>query len=555
MATIDELVVKILADTKELKNAFINSEKIVKNSASSIDRSSNEINKSLNKINISAVALSASFGLMGKSMLSSAGEFEQNAMAFEVMLGSLSKGENLLKDIIKLTKNTPFQLQDTVLGAKRLLAYNIEAEKVIPTLEALGNIASVVGRDRLPNLILAFGQVKTQTKLAGQELRQFTESSVPLIEVLAEQLNVTESDIKKMVSEGKIGFKEVEKAIMSLSSGSGRFGDLMRRQSTTYIGVLSNIKDAINIISINLGNKLLPTATKVALKFKEMLEDFAQINTGRKDELLNDIKNTEIRINTLREQIKKLNEDSTSDKLGKSIHVLSEAFRGTFIALQGGIPSQEKYISNTEGLNSALDSQITRLNKLKAELKTFLKDDNRPEFGPNLGMNKEEIESLRGVSNKTAESIKKSMNDSTESWSRNLSDAIIDSKGGFQSLADFANNVLRDIASQVVQSQIASPIVKSATDIFTNRNNNNSAPTIPTNTGAPVVQPTARAFSTAGSQSITINQTIQPLTGIDDSQVRAVVASQAPAIAEQAKISTLDAISRGGRARQVIKGV
>jgi len=77
MATIDELVVKISADTKELKNAFINSEKIVKNSASSIDRSSNEINKSLNKINISAVALSASFGLMGKSMLSSAGEFEQ----------------------------------------------------------------------------------------------------------------------------------------------------------------------------------------------------------------------------------------------------------------------------------------------------------------------------------------------------------------------------------------------------------------------------------------------------------------------------------------------
>ena len=127
-------------------------------------------------------------------------------------------------------------------------------------------------------------------------------------------------------------------------------------------------------------------------------------------------------------------------------------------------------------------------------------------------------------------------------------------KGDFQSLADFANNVLRDIASQVVQSQIASPIVKSATDIFTSRGNTTQAPDIQ-QTSAPVMQPTARIQSYGNGQNITINQTIQPLTGIDDSQVRAVVASQAPAIAEQAKISTLDAISRGGRARQVIRGV
>lgn len=555
MATIDELVVRISADVKEFKDAFSRVEIALKDVDKSTMKTSKSMKANIKEVSLAFSALSAVIGIAGNSALNAAGEFEQNAMAFEVMMGSVSKGESLMKDIVKLTKETPFQLKDTVTGAKRLLAYNIEVEKVIPTLERLGNIASGVGRDRLPNLILAFGQVKTQTKLAGQELRQFSESGVPLIEALAIQLNVSEKEIKEMVSAGKIGFKEVEKAIFAMTSGSGRFADLMKRQSTTYLGVLSNIKDAINIINISLGNKLLPTATRVSVAIKNMLNDFANIDFAKADKIQEDIKNTEIRIKALESQLQKLNDSNNTDKLGKSIFTLTDAFRASFIALNGGIPVQKEYKSMADQTSEALKQQREKLIELRQELLQLQKDDKKPKYGPFLDLNEEEIESLRGVSNKTADSIKKSMNDSTDSWSRNLSDAIIDSKGGFQSLADFANNVLRDIASQVVQSQIASPIVKSATDIFTNRNNNNSAPTIPTNTGAPVLQPTARTFSTSGTQSITIHQTIQPLTGIDDSQVRAVVASQAPAIAEQAKISTLDAISRGGRARQVIRGV
>lgn len=177
--------------------------------------------------------------------IKSASDYEQSRIAFDTMLGSAEAGAKMLKNISKFARRTPFELPEVVTGAKQLLAYNIAGEKVLPTLEALGNISAGVGKDKLPNLILAFGQVKAATRLTGMELRQFTEAGVPLIKMLADQLGKTEAQIKDMVSEGEIGFPEVEKAIFGMSKEGGKFFKLMDKQSKTFGGVVSNIKDNI----------------------------------------------------------------------------------------------------------------------------------------------------------------------------------------------------------------------------------------------------------------------------------------------------------------------
>jgi hypothetical protein len=56
-----------------------------------------------------------------------------------------------------------------------LLAYGLQSKDIIPTLTDLGNITAGVGKEKLPFLITALGQVNTKTKLAGQELNQFIE--------------------------------------------------------------------------------------------------------------------------------------------------------------------------------------------------------------------------------------------------------------------------------------------------------------------------------------------------------------------------------------------
>lgn len=153
--------------------------------------------------------VAGAFGVIGKGALDSAIKFEQYGIAFETMLGSAEKSKKLLEDIAVFATKTPFNLEDIVEGTKRLAAYGIEAEKLIPTMEMLGNITAGVGREKLPQLILAYGQVRAATKLTGAELRQFTEAGVPLLEALVNKANETGGAITQIGGLSKANSRKV----------------------------------------------------------------------------------------------------------------------------------------------------------------------------------------------------------------------------------------------------------------------------------------------------------------------------------------------------------
>jgi tape measure domain-containing protein len=198
---------------------------------------------------IGIMAAGTALFFAGRSALKTASEYQQSRIAFDTMLGSAEKGQKMMKELSDFAKKTPFNLPQVVEGAKSLLAYRISADKIIPTFNALGNIAAGVGREKLPQLTLAFGQVRTAGKLTGQELRQFTEAGVPLLDVLAQQSGKTASQIKEDMEKGIApSFGEVEKALFSMSEKGGTFYNLMEKQSQTFAGRMSNIGDTVGQI-------------------------------------------------------------------------------------------------------------------------------------------------------------------------------------------------------------------------------------------------------------------------------------------------------------------
>jgi hypothetical protein len=92
------------------------------------------------------------------------------------------------------------------------------------------------------------------------ELRQFTEAGVPLLDQLAKQMGITAGEVQKLVSEGKIGFGDVQQALVALTSEGGRFNNLMQNQSQTLNGMISNLKDAWDIFLRGEGQHLLEWA-------------------------------------------------------------------------------------------------------------------------------------------------------------------------------------------------------------------------------------------------------------------------------------------------------
>ena len=174
-------------------------------------------------------------GSLLQSIVSVRGQFQQLEIAFETMLGSGTKAHALMNQMAETAAKTPFDLQGVAGGAKQLLAYGESADKVNDTLVRLGNIASGLSIP-LNDIVYLYGTTMVQGRLYAQDVRQFTGRGIPLVKELAAMYGKTAEEINGMVSEGKIGFPEVEKVIKKLTDQGGQFYNLMEKQSASLTG-------------------------------------------------------------------------------------------------------------------------------------------------------------------------------------------------------------------------------------------------------------------------------------------------------------------------------
>ena len=231
-----------------------------------VDAGINVIKQSLKSLAVSLAASAVAVGVL----LNEAGADEQTRIAFETMLGSAEAMEKKLRELEDFAVRTPFTLKGIKASSKQLLAMNIEADSLLPTLKFLGDVSAGLSVP-LSRLALNFGQVRNQNKLTGRELRDFAIAGVPLLDELAKNLGKTTAEIQKLISQGAISFEDVEAAFVSMTTGSGRFADLMTKQSKSFFGILSNIQDVMQLLARDLGNELLPEAKRIAKQFLDLV--------------------------------------------------------------------------------------------------------------------------------------------------------------------------------------------------------------------------------------------------------------------------------------------
>lgn len=169
-------------------------------------------------------------------------QFQQLEISFGTMLKSKEKANELMAQLTDLAAKTPFGLQEVSEGAKRLLAFQVPAEEVTETLKRMGDVASGLGVP-MGQLIHVYGQVKAQGKLMTNDLYQFMNAGIPIIAELSKVVGKSETEIKDMVSAGKIGFTEIQAVIKNMTNEGGLFYNLMAEQSKSLGGQISNLRD------------------------------------------------------------------------------------------------------------------------------------------------------------------------------------------------------------------------------------------------------------------------------------------------------------------------
>ena len=206
------------------------------------------------KTGVGALGVGMGFKELSGQIFQTRAQFEQLEIAFTTMLGSADKANTLLNQLKHTAAKTPFEMEDVVGGAKSLLAYGIEAEKVNDTLIRLGDIASGLSIP-LNDLTYLYGTTMVQGKMFTMDFRQFQGRGIPIADELAKVLGIAKDKVGEAVTAGKVGAKELEAAIKGMTDEGGRFGGLMAKQSDSLRGKWENIKDTIGLMFNEMGQQ------------------------------------------------------------------------------------------------------------------------------------------------------------------------------------------------------------------------------------------------------------------------------------------------------------
>jgi tape measure domain-containing protein len=193
-----------------------------------------------------------------RSAVSLATQVETLSTSFEVLLGSARAAKTMMDEINKFAASTPFEQMELATVAKQLLAYGTAADQIIPTMRRLGDIAALSGAN-LGDLAAIYGKIQAQGRLTAETLEGFQSRGIPITRELAKAFGVTEAQVRELVSQGKIGFPEVQKAIEALTSQGGQFAGGMERLSKTTAGLWSTVTGNFKTSLAEIGGILIET--------------------------------------------------------------------------------------------------------------------------------------------------------------------------------------------------------------------------------------------------------------------------------------------------------
>lgn len=226
------------------------------------------LQKNLITTNSAVSLLSTGFRVL-QSATSFLSNFAKDAMQYEslfadVMVAVGNDAEMAQKEFEKLkdfASKTPFDLPGVVRASTMLRTAGIEADKVIPTIKMLGDVARG-NNDYFNRMAINFMQIQSAGVASARDLREFAYMGVPINKVL-QDMGVT----------GTATARDVENAFKIMTSAGGQFYNSMGLNAKTLNGAMSNMRDSFQQFSASVGDALLPSIKEITRAMSELLNE------------------------------------------------------------------------------------------------------------------------------------------------------------------------------------------------------------------------------------------------------------------------------------------
>lgn len=164
--------------------------------------------------------------------------------SFEAFTGSAVEAEKIVNNLIATGQKNFIPTDDILSAGKALLAFGENAGELDSVLSRIADISAATGKN-FNELTTIYGKARAAGVLYAEDINQLVDAGIPIIQEFAKQMGVSNDQVKKLASEGKISFEELQLAMFNLTAEGGKFANQAQTQSDSIAGAWNRLVSVV----------------------------------------------------------------------------------------------------------------------------------------------------------------------------------------------------------------------------------------------------------------------------------------------------------------------
>ena len=201
-----------------------------------------------------------------------ADETKKANLQFSSFLGNSEKASKLVSDLQGFSRAKFLDTSEVLQSGKALLAFGESADNVVPVLSRIADIAAATGKD-FSELSTIYGKARTSGVLYAEDINQLVDAGIPIIQEFAKQLGVSNDQVKKLASEGKISFEELQLAFFNLTKEGSKFAGQAETNAETIGGAWKGLLGELEPVINKVGGVISGATTGILNTLRQFVSD------------------------------------------------------------------------------------------------------------------------------------------------------------------------------------------------------------------------------------------------------------------------------------------
>lgn len=237
-------------------------------------QSVNGLAGALGQVGAAGLAIGAvkSISDLGQAGLKVAMAREQIQAQMDVLTGSAAAARKLIDATVELDQKSALSAVQFQDSSKVLLGYGLSVSEVIPALNKLSEI-SMGNNEKMQSLTLAFGQVRANGRLMGQEVLQMVNAGFNPLQEISRTTGESMASLRKRMEDGKVSFDEVAKAMETATSAGGRFYGMNEKMAGTTAVKIAKLQTHYQNFLAGIGKEVAPGVNNALDLINKTIED------------------------------------------------------------------------------------------------------------------------------------------------------------------------------------------------------------------------------------------------------------------------------------------